>query len=285
MLKDLVLQHKLKILLNNKKYKMSQKVALLVIDAQNDFCDIPNAALPVAGAVKDIERISSFIEKINPSSIFASMDSHYPLDISHPKWWNDHKGDRVNPFTPISSDDIKNGKFVARIDPIGSLKYVEALEKNGEFNHFIWTEHCLIGTEGHALHPIFFNTLNKWMDKNLRWVNFITKGTNPMTEHFGIFRANVPVPQDASTNVNQAIFQTLNSHDVIYLTGEARSHCVANSLKQLVEIAPQLASKLIILEDCMSDVPGLPSDFYKHVDSIYADAISKGVKTAKSTDI
>lgn len=262
-----------------------KKTTLIAIDCQNDFHDIPGAALPVAGAVEDTKRIAAFIERVNPGAIIASLDSHYILDIAHPDWWENADGTTVSPFTLIQADDIKNGKYVPRIQPTRSLEYVEKLEANGEFLHFIWNPHCLIGSEGQALHPIFFDSIKKWMAKNLRWVNFVNKGVNPYTEHFGIFRANVPLPEDPSTDVNQAMFTTLNTNEEIYLVGQARSHCVANSLKQMLNIAPQLASKLIVLEDCMSNVPGLPSDFYSQVDAIYADAKAKGVQIVKSTDI
>ncbi len=262
-----------------------KKTVLLVIDAQNDFHDIATAALPVTGAVKDTQRIADFISKQDPSTIFASLDSHYSLDIAHPTWWSDSKGNIVGPFTPISSADIENGKYTARVQPTRSLAYVKALEANGEFSHFIWPEHCLMGSEGQALHPIFFDAIKKWMGDDLKWVNFINKGVNPFTEHFGIFRANVPLTEDPATQVNQGIFQVLNSHDIVYLAGQARTHCVANSLKQMLEIAPQLASKIVVLEDCMSDVPGLPQDFYNHVDNMYKDAASKGVQFAKSTNV
>lgn len=258
------------------------KSVLLVIDGQNDFHDITGAALPVPGSVEDTKRIATFVERINPTTIFASLDSHYPLDISHPAWWENADGSLVGPFTLIRADDIKNGKYVARIDPARSLKYVEALEANGEFSHFIWPPHCLIGTEGQALHPIFYDSISKWMSKNLKWVNFINKGINPYTEHFGIFRANVPLNEDPATQVNQGIFQALNAHDVVYLAGQAKTHCVVNSLKQMLQIAPQLASKIVVLEDCMSNVAGLPADFYVFVDSLYADAVSKGVTVLKS---
>lgn len=263
-----------------------RKSVLLVIDGQIDFHDVPCAALPVAGAVKDTERIADFIRKVNPSTIFASLDSHYSLDISHTSWWSNADGSPISIFTPILADDIKNGKYVSRMDPIRSLKYVEALEANGEFKHFIWPDHCLIGSEGQALHPVFMAALKEWMSKNLKWVNFINKGTNPYTEHFGIFRANVPLSEDPATQVNQGIFEALNKHDEVYLAGQARSHCVVNSLKQMLQIAPQLASKLIVLEDCMSNVPGLPQDFYyDYVDGIYADAKKSGVRIEKSTNI
>jgi nicotinamidase/pyrazinamidase len=269
---------------NLNKQTMSNK-ALLVIDAQNDFHDIPSATLPVPGACADTQRIADFIAKQNPQTIFASLDSHYSLDISHPSWWENADGSLVSPFTMITSADIKNGKYVPRIDPKRSLSYVEALEANGEFSHFIWPEHCLIGTPGHALHPVFFEACKGWMTKNLRWVNFINKGVNPYTEHFGIFRANVPLNEDPSTQVNQSIFAALNTHDEIYLAGQARSHCVATSLRQMLQIAPNLATKLIVLEDCMSDVQGLPSDFYDYVNGIYSDAEKAGVRIVKSTNL
>lgn len=258
--------------------------ALIAIDVQNDFMDIPSATLGVTGATKDADNISKVVERVNPNTIFASLDSHYNLDISHPKWWTNADGSFVSPFTLITANDILNGKYVPRVDPKGSLAYVQALEANGEFQHFIWPEHCLIGSTGHALYPVFFEALANWQAKNLKWVNFINKGVHPMTEHFGIFRANVP-NNDPNTQVNQGVFQTLNNHDLIYLVGEARTHCVANSLRQMLQIAPQLASKIVVLEDCMSNVPGLPSDFYDYVDIIYADAKNQGVRFEKSTNL
>jgi nicotinamidase-related amidase len=262
-----------------------QKKALIVIDCQIDFHDVAGASLPVTGAVKDTGKISQFIKNIDPDTIFASLDSHYVLDISHPAWWENADGTLVSPFTPISSDDIKNGKYMARIDPTRSLKYVENLEANKEFSHFIWPEHCLIGTVGHSLHPIFFNAISDWMQMKKKWVNFINKGVNPYTEHFGIFRANVPLSEDPATQVNQGIFQTLMSHDVVFLAGQARTHCVANSLRQMLQIAPALAPKIVVLEDCMSNVPGLPQDFYDYVDTIYGDAKNQGVQILKSTQV
>lgn len=261
------------------------KSVLLVIDAQNDFHDIPGATLAVPGSSKDTAKIATFIEKVNPSTIFSSLDSHYSLDISHPAWWEMGNGDPVGIFTLIKADDIKNGKYVPRIDPARSLKYVEALEANGEFSHFIWPEHCLIGTPGQALLPVYFEAVRKWMNKNLKWVNFINKGVNPYTEHFGIFRANVPLNEDPSTQVNQGVFQVLNSHDVVYLAGQARTHCVANSLRQMIQIAPQLGPKIVVLEDCMSNVAGLPQDFYDYVDTMYADAVKAGVRVTTSTNV
>lgn len=259
--------------------------ALLIIDAQNDFHDIPGAALPVPGAVKDTERIAALIKKTNPGVIFSSLDSHHSLDIAHKAWFNKADGTPVDDFTTILADDVKNGKYVARIDPVRTLKYLEDLEIQGEFKHMIWPDHCLIGTTGHALHPVYFAAIKQWMIDNLKWVNYIYKGSNPFTEHFGIFRANIPIKEDVTTNVDQRVFTTLNNQDEVWLGGQARTHCVANTLKQLLQISPQLAPKLVVLEDCTSNVANLPGDFYAMVDGIYADAKSKGVRFSKSTDL
>lgn len=259
--------------------------ALLIIDAQNDFHDIPGAALGVPGAVKDTERTANFIAKVNPRTIFATQDSHYLLDIAHPTWFNDAKGNPVSPFTMIDPDDVRNGKYDPIIDPVRTLKYLDDLKANGEFTHTIWPPHCLIGTPGQAFHPVFFDALRDWMIKNKRWVVFIRKGENPYTEHFGAFRANVPIPEDPNTQVNQGIFKTINDHDDVFLGGQAKTHCDINTLRQMIQIAPQLASKIVVLEDLMSPVPGLPADFYTYVDSLYAEAKKAGVRFAKSTDI
>ena len=112
----------------------------------------------------------------------------------------------------------------------------------------------------------------------------ITKGSNPFTEHFGAFRANIPQANDPSTQVNQMLLQQLQTLDVLYFTGEARSHCVANSLRQLCDDAPALLPKMVILDDGMSDVQGLPGDFYVGVQAIYDRAKTMGAQFAKTTD-
>jgi nicotinamidase/pyrazinamidase len=258
--------------------------AVIAIDFQIDFCDLPGSPLQVPGAVKDIERACALIERINPEAIYASQDSHYVLDISHPSWWQNAQGKPVGPFTPISSAQVRNGEFNARVQPGASLAYVEALEQNGEFQHFIWPEHCIVGSTGHAFHPDFLQTLNAWSAKNLRWVHLIRKGLNPMTEHFGIFRANVP-NADPATQVSQAIFSAFQGYDQILIVGEALRHCVFNSVRQMLQIAPQLAPKMLIVEDCMSPVQGLPDDFNNGVDNEFESFKAQGVRFVKSTDL
>ena len=67
-------------------------IQLLLIDPQNDFCDIPGAALPVVGANEDMNRLAAFIDRVGGSlsAIHVTLDAHHPVDIAHPSWWQGH---------------------------------------------------------------------------------------------------------------------------------------------------------------------------------------------------
>jgi len=274
-----------------KQNNMNKKgLALLIIDGQNDFMDINTpqfvAALGVPGATKDMDRVVTFIGKNmgEIDHISMSLDSHRPLDIAHSSWWMDATGKPVPPFTLITRADLDAGKYTPRISPAWSIDYVKALEQQGEFTHCIWPDHCLIGSVGAALYKPLHEAVCNWEITRGIPVNYVTKGDNQYTEHFGIFRANIEMTQDPKTQFNQKLIKTLMEYDVVYLAGEAKSHCVVNSLRQAITEVPQLAPKIHVLEDCMSDVPGLPPGFYTEVNNIWAKAKQAGVQFVKSTD-
>ena len=76
---------------------------LLVIDPQNDFCDLPadwhtrnpatavatGPALPVAGAHADMQRLADFIRARGGQidAITVTLDSHQRFDIANPDFW------------------------------------------------------------------------------------------------------------------------------------------------------------------------------------------------------
>ena len=264
-----------------------KKVGFLGIDFQMDFMDLPGAALPVPGANADAERIAEFITRhvTEIHALYLTQDSHHALDIAHPKWWKKSDGSFVDPFTAILPEDLSSGKYYPAVHPSLSVKYVNDLTIQGEFIHFIWPEHCLIGSPGHAFHPAILQAVREWETRNGKFFNPITKGSNPFTEHFGAFRANIPQANDPSTQISQALLLALHDLDVLYFAGEAEDYCDANSLRQLCDEAPALLPKMVILQDGMSRIPGLPSDHYKTVDAIYDRARQMGAKIAKTTDI
>lgn len=256
--------------------------AFLIIDAQFDFCH-PDGALFVPGADRDVERMAGLIQEHagQIDHIIVTLDTHHVLDIAHPLFWADASGNHPAPFTPISAAEVDAGRWVPLFQADQARQYVRGLEAGGQFTHFIWPEHCLIGSRGAALHDTLSNALKSWCQQRNRDYAAIQKGLYPLTEHFGIFRAQVPDPAVPETQLNTALIEDLNRFDTVYLMGEARSHCVANSLKQLLDYAPDLVPKLVLITDCTSDVTGLG-----HLaDSIYAEAHHRNVRFMKSYEL
>jgi len=264
-----------------------KKYALLIIDPQNDFCNPGNSngenkgSLYVDGAEKDMQRLAKWIKKNKQEIDFigVTIDSHQPNDISHPNFWMDKNGKNPPAFTEIKSSDLETGIWTPRFDPKRSLDYLKKLEAQGEYPHFIWPVHCLIGSEGAAIYKPLLDSIVEWTSKG-KFYQTVAKGTFPFTEHFGAFRAQIPDPERPETQLNQGLLKTLETYQNIYLAGEAQSHCVANSLKQVLEEAHELAPKFVVLEDAMSNVTG-----FEHIaDSVYDKAKKMGVRFKNCSD-
>jgi len=260
--------------------KKMKKNALLIIDPQNDFCD-PNGSLYVTGAEKDMERLAQWINQhsMDINFIGVTIDSHQPNDISHPQFWMDKEGNYPPPFTQISSKDVEDGKWVPRFDPRRCLDYLKELEKQGEYPHVIWPMHCVIGSHGAAIFQPLMEAIIQWT-QNGKFYQTVAKGTFPFTEHFGAFRANIPDASRPETQLNHGLIKTLEAYQNVYLAGEAKSHCVANSLKQVLDEAPGLASKFVVISDAMSNVTG----FETLGDPIYERAKNMGVRFTTTKD-
>ncbi len=259
---------------------MRTKNALLIIDAQNDFCR-PDGSLFVPGAVEDIARLNRFITENQEEIdyICATLDTHPVHDIAHPSFWSDADGNSPAPFTQITLAEVKAGKWKPNFEPSKAISYLEKLEAQGEFPHFIWTFHCLAGTEGASLESSLAETLINWTKTGRNYETQI-KGTYPFSEHFGIFTAQIPDPEHPETQLNTKLLDQLNRYENVYLAGQAKSHCVATSLKQMMLYKPELAQKVIILQDCMSDVPNLG---YLG-EPIYQEARQKGIRFTTSAE-
>ncbi len=261
-----------------------QKVALIIIDPQNDFCS-ENGTLYVEGSKQDNERLAYWMleQKAEIDQVFVTIDSHHILDISHPKFWVNKEGQNPNAFTIIKAKDVIDGNWMPAYPFFNSgmvLTYLEKLEEQGEFPHCIWPEHCIIGSWGHAIDTLINGVLREWTlaGSDARLVSYISKGAHPITEHFGAFRAQVAVKGSPDTEINIRLIDHLSNFDVIYLSGQAKSHCVANSLKQIMDLSEPVAKKFVVLEDTMSNVKG----FETIADPIFARAKEMGIKFEKA---
>lgn len=270
---------------------MATKIRLLVIDPQVDFCDGPaNGALPVPGAYADMSRLAAMLDRLGGKidDVDVTLDSHRTIDIAHPAWWVDSKGANPAPFTLIAAADVAAGVWTPR-NPAWrqrSLDYVRQLEANGKYALIIWPPHCLIGSPGHAVHPELFAAMKRWEEREFGMVNFVTKGSNPFTEHYSAVAAEVPDPEDPSTLLNGDLIDALRDSDVILIAGEALSHCVKSTVEDIASnIGPEHVKKFVFLTDCSSPVPAVPGgpDFPAIGQQFIADMVARGMKLATST--
>jgi len=261
--------------------------ALLIIDPQNDFCNPGDkdgknkGTLYVEGAEEDMNRLSNWIT-INRQEldfIGITLDNHHVNDIAHAEYWTDKEGNQPEPFTQITLKDVSEKKWLPLFEPQKTAKYLKDLELQGEYPHLIWPTHCLIGSEGAAIYQPVMVSLEDWAKLGTFYV-VVQKGEYPFTEHFGAFKAQITDTSVPETQLNMRFMEALNKYDTVYLSGEAKSHCVANSLKQILDELPKLAKKIIILEDTMSNVTG----FETLAEPIYKRAKEMGVKFSNTDD-
>jgi len=263
---------------------MISKVHLLVIDPQNDFCD-PNGSLYVKGANDDMDRLALLVDRMRGSlaAIHVTLDSHRKVDISHPIWFRDRKGRHPAPLTVISADDLDSGRFTTTRPGAHArtLSYLRALESGGRYPHVVWPYHCLIGDGGHNVWPNLAEAIHAWEDR-FALADFVTKGSNPWTEHFSAVQAEVPDPTDPTTQLNSGLIDTLESADLILLAGEALSHCLANTVRDVADkfADPKYVSKLVLLTDASSNVP----TFESYGDDFMRAMKAKGMRTATTAD-
>lgn len=263
------------------------KTALLIIDPQNDFHDIPmgtrpgayEPALAVPGACEDSARLSDFIrrnqEKID--GIYVTMDTHADYDIGHPMFWQDAEGNEVNPFTPITHDDIVSGRY----RPVDSdlkqyvLDYTQALEEGGRFTAMVWPTHCVKHTFGWSIYKPIMNAIKEWEATVGKDALVKEKGTNQLTEHYGAFAAEYEIEGDPETQLDTKLLDQLAEHDVIIVGGQALSHCVGESVRQMTLAWPkELTEKIVLLRDTTSAVPGF-GDF---ADDLVEDLKAAGIQ-------
>jgi nicotinamidase-related amidase len=244
---------------------MTDKSLLLIIDAQYDFCDA-KGALYVPGAEKDMQRLACFIgnNRETLDGIILSQDAHQVMDISHPAFWTGRDGNHPVPFTQIGVADVENGEWISVFGKETALKYLTELDRQDEFPHVIWPEHCIEGSRGAAIVDSVMDEVKNWARTGKQYFKIIQKGKNPLTEHFGIMNASVQLDGDPDTGLNVPLLNLFAEYGTIYIAGEAQSHCVAVTVKQMMK-SKGIADKLVILKNCMSPVPGfehLADDIY-----------------------
>ena len=266
---------------------------LFLIDAQNDFCDLPppaRPALPVQGADADLHRVAALVRDAGDAldAITLTLDSHHRYDIAHPGfWWAAAPGAEVAPFTEITAAQVRAGQFQPR-DPAAlprTLAYLDALEAQGRYTLMVWPVHCEVGTWGHQLHDAVREACADWELRRQRTSHVVFKGLNPWTEHYSALQAEVPDPADPETGLNRALIARLDTPGRLLIAGEAGSHCVRATVEHLVahlpDPTPERLSRLTLLTDAISPVGG----FEAQQAAFFDDMRQRGVQLATCAEV
>lgn len=281
---------------------------LMLVDVQNTFC-IPEFELYVGGrsgrgAVNDNRRLCEFIyrnlDKI--TQITATMDTHQAMQIFHAIFLVNEDGEHPSPYTNVSAEDVHTGKWKFNPELAGHfgisheqgqehLKYYTAmLEENSKYALTIWPYHAMLGGIGHALvssveEAVFFHSVARFSQPH-----FEVKGNRAFTENYSVIGPEVEEGPGGEVlgRRNSRFVENLEEVDRLVIAGQAKSHCVAwtiaDLLKDLKKVDPGLARKIYLLEDCTSPVvvPGL--DYTDQADQAFLEFERAGMHRIKSGD-
>lgn len=276
------------------------RIHLLIIDPQNDFCDLPATwcptldprqdptapALPVPGAHADMLRLAELIRQQSSalSQITITLDSHHRVDIAHPPFWMQGDGRAVVPFTQITAEQVRQGQYRPRDDQAlpRTLAYLDALEAHGRYTLMVWPIHCEIGTWGHNVHAGVQQACQAWEDERLIPVQYVNKGSNPWTEHYSALQAEVPDTGDPGTQLNLDLLARLDDSDLLLIAGQASSHCVKATTEHIADHLPGgRLGRIVLLRDGMSPVTG----FESQADAFLTTMGRRGLQVATMADV
>jgi nicotinamidase-related amidase len=286
------------------------RICLLLIDVQNTFC-IPEFELFVGGksgngAVDDNKRICDFIYRNLGiiTTITPTLDTHKVMQIFHPIFWVNAAGEHPIPAaTSITPADIDQGIWQVNPNIAHSITkgdyellakhayhYVKQLSQDGKYPLTVWPYHSMLGGIGHALvssveEAIFFHCIARNSQ-----TQFEIKGDNPLTENYSVLRPEVLAgfDQNPIAQKNSRLIQQLLDFDAVIIAGQAKSHCVAwtidDLLTEIQQIDEKLATKIYLLEDCTSPVvvPGVV-DYTEAADAAFERFAAAGMHLVNST--
>ena len=285
------------------------RICLVVVDVQNTFC-VPGFELFVggrsgSGAVDDNRRLCAFLYRnlASITRVIPTMDTHHAMQIFHPVYLVNQRGEHPEPFTLVSVEDVERGvwRFNQAVAPsLGRtaedaqeqlLHYVRRLAAGGKFALTVWPYHAMLGGIGHALvsaveEAMFFHAIARASQPD-----FQVKGSNPLTEHYSIIGPEVNRGAHGETIAerNKVLVDHLHQYDAVIIAGQAKSHCVAWTIADLLAEVQErdysLAPHVFLLEDCTSPVvvPGV-IDYTDEADAAFRRFAEAGFHVVRSTD-
>jgi nicotinamidase-related amidase len=280
------------------------RVCLLAVDVQNTF-SVPGFELFVGGrsgtgAVDDNRRLCEFVYRNlgTITQVFPSLDTHHAMQVFHAIWLVDERGNHPDPYTLVSPEDVESGRWrvneaVAEalgLDPGYAERhlahYTRALSAGGKYDLTIWPYHAMLGGIGHALvsaveEALFFHSIARFSQPD-----FQVKGDRALTEHYSMLGPEVTQGPDGKPlgSFNSELIEKLLTYDAVVVAGQAKSHCIAWTIDDLLEDEHGLAERTYLLEDCTSPVvvPGVV-DYTDEADAAFERYAAAGMHVVQST--
>ncbi len=260
---------------------------------------------PGSGAVEDNVRLCEFLYRnlASITQIVATLDTHSAFQIFHAVYLVDAEGRHPPAHTRVTALDVEQGRW--RVNPSAAAAlgidpdyaeahlhhYTRELEREGKYALTIWPYHAMLGSIGHSLVPaveeaIFFHSLARASQPELE-----VKGGDPLTEHYSALGPEVTTGPDgrALARPNEPLVEKLLDFDALLVAGQAKSHCVAWTIEDLLSRArrvdPRLAEKVYLLEDCTSPVvvPGVV-DYTEDAEAAFRRFADAGMHVVRSTN-
>jgi nicotinamidase-related amidase len=284
------------------------RVCLVAVDCQNTFCT-PGFELYVGGrsgtgAVDDSRRLCEFLYRNldRITQVVPTLDTHQAVQIFHALYLVGEDGRQPEPYTQVGADDVASGRWrfnravaaTLGVEPEWAerhlLHYVRTLEERGKFALTIWPYHAMLGGIGHALvaaleEAIFFHGVARSSQPR-----FEAKGRIAHTEHYSALGPEVTTGPDSEPlgEKNVSLLEDLRDFDAIVIAGQAKSHCVAWTIDDLLEaVGPDspLVRKVYLLEDCSSPVV-VPDvvDYTDEADAAFRRFAEAGMHVVRSTE-
>jgi len=279
-------------------------ICVLAVDVQNTFC-IPGFELFVGGrsgtgAVDDNRRLCEFIYRNLGAitQVVPSLDTHRAMQVFHAVWLVDAEGNHPEPYTLVSVEDVEGGRWQVNpaaaeslgVDPEYAERvlrhYTRQLADGGKYELTIWPYHALLGGIGHALvsaveEAFFFHGIARDGQPA-----FQVKGEHPLTEHYSMLGPEVTEGPDGERlgELNSGLIERLLGFDAVVVAGQAKSHCLAWTIDDLLEEERRLAERTYLMEDCTSPVvvPGAV-DYTEDADAAFARFAEAGMHVVQST--
>jgi hypothetical protein len=191
-------------------------------------------------------------------------------------------------YTEIRHRDIVNKVWVPVNDSMYAycVHYTYELERRQRFTHKIWPDHCIVGaapsrdtgvtlthpnhidfddnfmsTGCHIIGPVR-DAISHWrrhwliQERARKEASVLHIGANMYTEMYSALRAEVEDARDPMTSMNQSLLSALHGTRNVYICGQALSHTVNYTIRDLTEAWLGSAADITLLIDGASSVPG-----------------------------